>query len=684
MNALRLLSRRLASDQRGSIAISFAMVFALMVGSTVFAVDMARYNIAQSRMQNALDLTLISVGRNLPQYQINLDGDEGDALRKDVDDYFYANFPASFLSSSVNEIVVKQEPDPNCPSGQTIQLATTGTLPMLSTGFFDLSAMNLQAKNGACRRIRANMEMVLALDNSSTVNVGTQEVEVTAADNALMDTLIAESKKLTSTVLNAAATTSGTGPGQDSGAYVGLVPFTDFVNVRDIGPVEGWLRIRPQQKALISGLQRPNGTYTTPVWKGCISEPLPVGGSWSGSPSLPVSVLTPSPIFQPAFTVFGHTHDVKELLGKEPDGFLVKSSESPFPAPIGLEPFYGPDFVQHDWSDTVHPPRAAMVWPYKKDWGPITKGTAAQHRGLPAHAEPQHFWISFATDSTYISGMAGSAKIGACLYSRVKFLTYDQAALNTAIDSMKKIDTVKIKGADVSVYGYGGGSTIPVGLLWSWRMLSPTWRGTEGWGSDVLPQDGVQGLRKIIVLFANRGNYPLYKHASDGNIKQPLKLGYDYKVNPSAETKTIKVAPINLDIDLTSGPYAFTQCPLNGLRSHDFETITPENYSSAAQSPECPFTSTDIGYGNDGGSGLTTATVNDYMADVCNNIKADQAGIEIYTITLGGAAYSTDTKPLIQSCASSPDKYFDAANVKGLSEAFKTIAGNVTDFRLTQ
>lgn len=317
-----------------------------------------------------------------------------------------------------------------------------------------------------------------------------------------------------------------------------------------------------------------------------------------------------------------------------------------------------------------------MVWPYEKSW--TYRLGAAPH----AHAEPRHLWLSFATDSTYLSGMSGSVKIGSCLHSRVKFLTYDQTALNTAIDSMKKVVPIKIKGVDVDVYGYGGGSTIPVGLLWSWRMLSPGWRGADAWGSNTLPRDPGNGLRKIIVLFANRGNYPLYKHASDGNIKQPLKLGYDYKANPSADTKTIKVAPVNLDIDLTSGPYAFTQCPLNGLRGQDPEDITPLNYNSGAQTPECPFDSTNIGYGGESsGSGLTTETVNAYMADICDSIKADLAGIEIFTVTLG-ESYSPDTKPLIQACASSPEKYFHAGNVDDLSQAFKTIAGAVTDFRL--
>lgn len=657
MNALRLFLRRFASDQHGAIAISFVMVFVMMVGSTVFAIDMARYNIAQSRLQNSLDLTLISVGRNLPQYQINLDGDEGAALRQDVYDYFYANIPDGFLEANIPQGSITIDvwqggAGDEYPDAQYIQLQASGKLPMLSTGFFDFSAMDLQASNTAIRRVRRNMEMVLALDNSSTANVGTQEVEMTPDDEALMSILRSEATDLATAVLDAGAA-SGSGTDDDAPAHVGLVPYTDFVNIGAIASADGWLNITPGQEVLINGYLRPNGDLVRPAWLGCVSEPI---GSWSAGNPLPAKVLAPDARFQPVLTLFGHDF-MPDKLEKNQAAYLVKheaSNQGP-----GKGDFNGGVILEHDQSGNESA-RVVNIWPYEKNWD--YRSSAQSDRNL---AEPHSFWINFAVDSVYDSDGLG-LKTRTCPESKAHFLTSVLTPLTNAIHGMQQTVTVNVgKNDNQTVYGYGGGATIPVGLLWSWRMLSPEWRGASAWGSSVLPRDGDQGVRKIIVLFTKGGNQPLYTHASDGSLKHPFKLDYAYR--EGSKDKTVKNEQLKGGIDLTTGTHSFTQCPLNGLRTLDTTEITPPNHNV------CQSDLAEIGYGD----GLSVDAVNAYMEDVCQNIKNDPANIEIYTVTLGN-----DPGGLVQACASSPDKYFNAANVDQLSEAFKAIAANVTDFRL--
>lgn len=671
MNALHVLLQRLTSDQRGSIVVSFALVFVFMVGSTFFVIDMARYNIVQSRLQSALDLTLISVGRNLPQYRINMEGEEGAALKQDVYDYFYANIPENFLSSTISQNDIKIEVGQGVAGteyadAQYMKLEVSGKLPMLSAGFFDFFDMDIQASNMAVRRVRTNMEMVLALDNSSTVNVDTQEAWMGSADEELMTHLRSEATDLVTAVLNAAEA-SGTGTGDESPAHVGLVPYTDFVNVGDIASVNGWLNVTPGQEVLIKGYQRPNSDWVRPAWLGCVSEPLPGRGSWSAANPLPADVLAPDGRFQPVLTLFGLDYMPKNLdKNNATEAFLVKNSDAPSSGP-GKGEFDGGVIWEHDQSGRIA--RVVNVRPYEENW--LYRSPAESTRPvIPQVAEPHSFWINLAVDSVYISNRGG-LRIRSCPESKVHFLSSESAPLTNAIAGMQQTVTAELgKNKNTWVHGYGGGATIPVGLLWSWRMLSPEWRGESAWGSNVLPRSADQGVRKVIVLFTKGGNQPLYEHGSDGRVEHPFKLSYSYKANKDAGSKTVKVENYNEDIDFTAGADDhFRQCPLNGLRTLDTNFIRPGNHD------KCHVDQTAIGYGN----GLGVDAVNAYMEDVCQNIKNDLANIEIYTVTLGD-----DPGGLIAACASSPDKHFHAGNVDELSHAFKAITGNVTDFRMIQ
>lgn len=71
---------------------------------------------------------------------------------------------------------------------------------------------------------------------------------------------------------------------------------------------------------------------------------------------------------------------------------------------------------------------------------------------------------------------------------------------------------------------------------------------------------------------------------------------------------------------------------------------------------------------------------NDTTAAACENAKADD--IVIYTITFG-EDIETDTKNLMQNCASSPDYYFDASDASALNKAFMEIMNQVGKIRIS-
>jgi len=75
--------------------------------------------------------------------------------------------------------------------------------------------------------------------------------------------------------------------------------------------------------------------------------------------------------------------------------------------------------------------------------------------------------------------------------------------------------------------------------------------------------------------------------------------------------------------------------------------------------------------------GAATASINDRMATLCSNIKAQ--GVVIYTITLGTAGA---TQTLYRNCATSPAHYFHAPSAAQLRGSFQEIGSQLSNLRL--
>ena len=72
--------------------------------------------------------------------------------------------------------------------------------------------------------------------------------------------------------------------------------------------------------------------------------------------------------------------------------------------------------------------------------------------------------------------------------------------------------------------------------------------------------------------------------------------------------------------------------------------------------------------------------LDDRLAKVCTNMK--NAGMIIYTVPV--EVTDTGIKSLLQTCASSADKYIDVASSSQLQAAFSNIAGSISALRLAQ
>lgn len=108
--------RRLQRSERGAVAITFAVFSVIAVVLYLFASDLARHNVANTRLQDATDTTALSIAsqyRNNPNH-----------LNEDTARYFAANFPQSYLGAkNVNVTALLDEDE--------------GTITVSAKGDFD-------------------------------------------------------------------------------------------------------------------------------------------------------------------------------------------------------------------------------------------------------------------------------------------------------------------------------------------------------------------------------------------------------------------------------------------------------------------------------------------------------------------------------------------------------------------
>jgi len=174
-----------------------------------------------------------------------------------------------------------------------------------------------------------------------------------------------------------------------------------------------------------------------------------------------------------------------------------------------------------------------------------------------------------------------------------------------------------------------GDTDINLGLVWGWRLLSPSWRYTTGtsgstslWGGDMAT----------------------YTYSG-----QHLPLDY----NTPLMNKVV-ILLTDGDNNVTVGNYTAYGALSKGILNAN---VTNSNNSSA-------------------NSALDTKTT-----AVCNSLKAN--GVIIYTIALGTDITSTG-KTLLQGCASNPAYYFSSPTGADLQTAFTTIGDNLSNLRISQ
>ncbi|WP_323011634.1 hypothetical protein [Castellaniella sp.] len=606
MQKINNFIRDFRHDERGAVAIISILSFAVILASSLFAVDMVRHNVAQAKMQSALDTTVISAGRKLAILNPN-DPDQNLIWQQDACNYFMANMPSGFMGLNltcddlkINYMEDKAE-NTNFRTAQRVAMSVSTNLPLLSMGYFKQPSWPIAVTNEARRKVRNDLELVLALDNSGSMDEGA------GGGKSRMQVLKTSTKDLIKTVMDAAAAGAGDYVDVDDdevrGAFIGLVPFNDVVNVSAIPTAKswmtGWLNRFPDQE-----------NYVSRNWSGCIVEPE---GNWTANNRLPAAALTPTAGFQPLVSIYSVDYG-KSSFGLSGNQSLVFNDN--YSSGVG---FGAPSDKDKDRRINAE---------FVSGSNPVVRTRFS--------LEPQY-----------------------CARSNIKFFIgtedeLDHGYLRSSVDAMQSY----------------GGTNVGMGLIWAWRMLDPSWRGTGGWGNEGLPRDyNTDKLNKVIVLLSDGDNAPsgVVKRQSEAYSSgfAAFSLNYAYKQsnNTYEGSKTISLGSLS----------SFNQCPVSGLRILNPNNVTGSNYNS-----NCTKINSDIGWAgtSPGTEAITKTAMDNYMTQLCSNIKAK--GIRIFTLTLSN---DVKEKSIMKNC-SSGDNYYDVSDASKLPEAFAQIAGALTELRL--
>lgn len=581
----------LGRDCRGVTGLVVALTLTTMTMLLVAGIDFVRADMVKARAQAAVDAAVLAAGHSLGNANCLSQGNA----------YFNANMGSGYLGTSISvpltfkingTTVTPTNTTTTCAvahaSGDLVTATATIKLPLLSVGFLSLADIPIEVANQAQRTTNNNLELVLALDTTGSMDQ--------PSGSGSQTKLQAMQKAAVSMVTTLFGSNS-------SGAniFIGLVPFTETVQAgRDsAGTVhDGWLRNgTPQHFASVS------------AWGGCFYErPTSPGGTTFAFDATP-------------------------------------------PATLKFEDWR---VASYDWVDTTVR-TCSSGYSSCSSWNAIS--TTTTHAWKSSQPPPTTVISGSNTYGyNYIRNDGGalnntwSNNYYGCARSPVTFLSSSSATLTTQINSLAA----------------SGATMISSGMLWAWRMLSPTWRNADadiGWGNATLPKDVGSTLTKAVVLLTDGNNAPSYVERTTNTTTVDGTSG-GYRTTTSTST-----TPYVMLGSYQGTPLASGSNPTNGSDNILF------NVRSAATTYQLHVT--------DGGDPDSTTAADAILTQACTNAKAD--GITIFTIALNtNGSVSSKTQTLLKSCASDVSYYYNVTDASTLTGVFQSITGALSELRLVK
>ncbi|MEX0957435.1 MAG: pilus assembly protein [Rhizobiaceae bacterium] len=636
-------------DRGGNYAIAVVVGLVPLMGSVALAVDYAELNRERQAMLSALDAAGIATARHI------VSGATDEAVIAYAKDFFEANLgPVDPADTNLSVVLPNNE-----AGGGTLKLsATLNYTPYFFPAFQEMMNRQAQASIDSSAateiRLKNTLEVALVLDNSGSMNY-----TGSGSGEKRIDLLKTAAKQLVDTLANQAALIKQV----EKPVQFGLVPFAASVNVGSANSGAAWM-----DSWGVSPVHHENFDWTKIAEAERSTEKVgdvwyKRGTGWGDGNGKALS----------RFTLF---EDIKEVVSKEWVPDQENGEEHCIDWDDGDCENYDVGYyeVTYDsftsWQGCVE----ARPYPYNVNDEPATavsNGVAAgnpetlfvpmfapdepgdrwetEEDAYPDYYDASNNWWNDGTESSsgrtrlinmakYLEPLPIDASTG---YGTGPNYSCTTNAITPLVDVTTETGINTIKTA-IDAMQPNGGTNVPEGLAWGWRVVSGGAPFTEG------RPDSEKGNDKIVIVLTDGKN----------TYYTPGSLGF----NDTAGAKSIYSSYGYLKPGYGANGY--------GRLFHG--------------------TSSAVGKSDYSNSNYTRA-LNEQMASVCGNAK--MAGMTIMTVSLDLSSYGdSEAIAALKSCASDsrfrkeasgqPAKLYWNATGGSLSDTFKEIADELSNLRI--
>jgi Flp pilus assembly protein TadG len=656
------LWRQFGRDRRGNYALMTVVAMVPLMGGLAIAVDFTEMNREKQMVTNALDAANFAAARRLTE------GATDDQLKAYALDFFNANLNDVDPASATLNVTL---PSNTSGGGLLTMTAQLAYKPYFYPAFAQLVGKSATDANQRINfnvtsqvRLKNTLEVALVLDNS-----GSMTTLGTGSGQKRIDLLKTASKQLVDTLAQQAVMIKQV----DKPVQFGLVPFAASVNV---GPANGnasWMDTEG-----LSPVSNENFDWST--LNAANKYAQQTNGIWykrgTGWGSEEGQMLTRFSLYRDMKVVTNHERVVNSkrvvcdeynsnnTCKRSHDEYDYIDSYGPFaswqgcvearPYPYNVNdaspsggsantgigigdpatmfvPMFAPDEPGNHWKLTQDPDEAAPVtYGAVNSWwndDPTSSTGQARQRNMAKYFQPRPI------DAPALP--AGNGPNYSCTTNPITPLTdvsvADGAtAIKAAIDLMQP----------------NGGTNVPEGMAWGWRVVSSGEPFTQG------RREAEKGNDKVVIVLTDGAN----------TYYTPSSLGYSDPANSKS----------------TYASYGYLNPGYNGTSIGRM------------------FMGTSGAIGQfDYSNGNYTIALNEQMATLCNNAKA--ANIMVMTVALDLSTSQASDKLAInalKSCSSDsrfrkdptdpskPAKLFWNATGASLSNDFKEIGNELSNLRV--
>jgi Flp pilus assembly protein TadG len=232
ISSIRHAIRRLRDDDRGNIAVLFAVALLPILAFVGAAVDYSRANAARSSMQGALDSTALMLSRDLA---------EGTITTADLTSKAQAYFTALYTSTDAKNPTVTVSYAPNTSTGSNILMTASASI---NTDFMKIAGFPTMdfSTNATATWGNTRMRVAMVLDNTGSMDQNGKMSAMQSAAKDMIDTLSTYNK-------------------QTGDVYISIVPFAKDVNVGTTNVNASWINWTEWdgEPPIIAGNSKPSG-----------------------------------------------------------------------------------------------------------------------------------------------------------------------------------------------------------------------------------------------------------------------------------------------------------------------------------------------------------------------------------------------------------------------------------------